>query len=162
MVEIRCRVCGEKWTEDQICHEMTAKERETFQNGLHCPKCKKTAVVENEITRAVHSIIDTLNEIEQKVRNLETMLQNSQNPFSAQQQADGIVNDFFFFCQVIEDQIKLAYGAEYIGPDQAAALNMQLSQAVQKMDHLAEMSEKLSNALVSYQPVISLFRTRSI
>lgn len=150
MGNVYCRKCGEIWDYYYVSHEMSPADRSTFMKGLGCPKClsrKAPETVERE--KALASIIESLNDIEGQLKNLETALGvGAKRGAVSQFDAYNILEQFFLNCQVAEDRIKLAIKKDYITDTQLAALNKEIGEAVQRMIGASKQSSLVTQAMV--------------
>jgi len=113
--------------------------------------------IKGEEKRVLGSIIDMLNKIEMQVKDLEvTVEKKGFHVVSSRDEANRIINQFFYDCQVAEKQIK-HYGKKGdITRKQITELNGQLKKLVHSMITLSKKSEFLIDAILqSYE--IKLF-----
>jgi hypothetical protein len=104
---------------------------------------------EEERTRSLSSIIEILNRIEIQVKELEqTVGPNGRFTIGSKEEADRIVEQFFYTCQVAEERIK-QYGTRgYLTREQIADLNAQLKHLVHRLIHLSKGSDLLIDAVL--------------
>jgi len=97
---------------------------------------------------ALTSIIHVLNEIDFQLKDLEVTLAGLKaNQTIPHQQAEVIVERFFYSCQVAEERIKNADALGYLTRAHVETLNSQLHAAVQRMITLSQQSEILTKLI---------------
>lgn len=103
--------------------------------------------------KALALIIEILNSIESRVHDLEAAMGKEEPRFIGSiEEANRIVHQFFFECQVAEDRIKSSAAAGHITKKQRDGLNTQLQQLVHRMMQLSRKSEYLIDAVLqSYE-----------
>jgi hypothetical protein len=141
-----CRKCGEPWDFYYVTHEMAPEERSDFVKGLSCPKCRKRIPEGAEKEMALASLIETLNEVESKVRQTIASLRSTKGITSIGD-ADSLVGAFFYSCQIGEERIKHARKKDYITDVQVQALNNELRGFVRKILEVAGASPLLADAV---------------
>jgi hypothetical protein len=107
-----------------------------------------TALQEAEKIQSWHVLIDMLNKIEDRVKELETAIEREQTWFTSRESAQRIVHDFFYDCQEAERLIKHYERKGFITRGQLSDLHVQLREIVQKMVVLFGRSEDLVNAVL--------------
>ncbi len=107
-----------------------------------------TALQEAEKIQSWHVLIDMLNKIEDRVKELETAIEREQTWFTSRDAARRIVHDFFYDCQEAEQLIKHYERKGFITRGQLSDLHVQLREIVQKMVVLFGRSEVLVDAVL--------------
>lgn len=94
-------------------------------------------------------IIESLNDLESQVLNVENAISSQESPFvPTAGEAEEIVNTFFFSCQIVEEAMKKAYAKGTVTSKQMEDLNTQLRHLVRRMIRLSKRSETLLDAML--------------
>jgi hypothetical protein len=102
-------------------------------------------LIEGGKGKAYASIIDVLNEIDAQVQDLDRAL--AQGLMGSTAEASGVVDRFFYTCQVAEERIKGASLQGHLTERQVHDLNDQLSAVVKKMVQVAAQSPLVTQLL---------------
>ncbi|MDD1677032.1 MAG: hypothetical protein LUQ40_04755 [Methanomicrobiales archaeon] len=102
----------------------------------------------DEKQRTLAAIIDVLNDIDHQLQELERISSGTGRiaPFLAQDVA-GIIEKFFYNCQIAEERMKNGYSMRYVTQKQVGDLNLQLTNSVRRMRELSEKSAVVSRVL---------------
>lgn len=103
---------------------------------------------EKERERSSAVLIDMLNKIELRVKELALSVEKEQTWLQSKESADRIVQQFFIDCQEAEKLIKHYEKRGYITREQMADLNNQLRSIVHTMVGLFRRSETLKEAVI--------------
>jgi len=113
----------------------------------------REAIESGEKDQSLASIIEILNTIEGTVQDLETaLIKKEPRVISSTEEAQRIVHQFFYDCQVAEEQIKSSAEKGHITTKQRADLQTQLRGLVHRMILLSRQSKYLVDAVLqSYE-----------
>jgi hypothetical protein len=104
--------------------------------------------IDTDRQKALDEIISVLNAIDEQVKNLDRVLTQRAPVFAfGADDANTIVEKFFYSCQVMEDKIKAAAAADQITTRQVEKLNNQLKDLVDRMVQTAQKSAILTQMI---------------
>jgi hypothetical protein len=98
---------------------------------------------------AYSTIIDVLNDIDNQMKDLEGLLINREFVLTPQE-ANGIVERFFYSCQVAEERMKSKDSRKHLSEEQLGKLNSQLEASVERMITLSRKSDTLMQAVQAH------------
>ncbi len=112
-------------------------------------------LLQTDRQKALDGLIALLNEIDDQVRDLDRVMANRAPAYVfVSEEANAIAEQFFYTCQVMEEQIKTSSASDLITPRQWILI-LQLKDAVDQMIRLSLQSDTLRHAIQGYLETVA-------